>query len=144
VKADGLRDLSITTEDKLIHILRARPSRQSFLLVRPWDRSLLEPPDLEDLRDVSDTENIEDWSPPVSPLHDSPVVSLGEDGPFGSGSYSRALQLIVRLGQPFGALLLEQQKGGEYKRIASDQTIIAQLKDMTVVRDMDVRTVEIL
>jgi hypothetical protein len=99
---------------------------------------------LEDLRDVSDTESIEDWSPPVSPLHDSPVVSLGEDGPFDSGSYSRALQLIVRLGQPFSALLLAQQQGGEYKRIASDQNIIAQLKDMTVVRDMDVRTVEIL
>jgi hypothetical protein len=54
------------------------------------------------------------------------------------------LQLIARLGQPFSALLLAQQQGGEYKRIASDQDIIAQLKDVTVVRDMDVRTVEIL
>jgi hypothetical protein len=77
-------------------------------------------------------------------LHDSPVGSLGEDGPSDSGSYSRALQLIVRLGQAFSALLLAQQQGVEYKRIASDQSITAQLKDMTVVRDMDVRTMEIL
>jgi hypothetical protein len=84
-------------------------------------------------------ESLEDWSPPVS------VGSLGEHGPVDSESYSRALRLIVRLGQPFSAFLLVQQPGGEYKRIASDHNIIAQVKDMTAVHDkMDVRTVEIL
>jgi hypothetical protein len=144
VKADGLHDLLITTEDKLIQLLRARSSRQSFLLVRPWDRSLLQPPDWVDLPDVSDTESVYEWSHPVSLLHESPVGPLGENGLADRGSYSRALQLIARLGQPFSALLLAQQPGGEYKRIASDQDIIAQLKDVTVVRDMDIRTVEIL
>jgi hypothetical protein len=88
------------------------------------------------------SESEEDLSPPDSPAHDLPVGSLGENG---SGSYLKALRLIVRLGQPFGGLLLAQQPGGEYKRIASDQNIVAQVKDVTAVRDMkDVRTVEIL
>jgi hypothetical protein len=62
-----------------------------------------------------------------------------------SESYSRALRLIVRLGQPFGAFLLAQQRGGEYKRIASDHDIIAQVVDGTSVHSMmDIRTLEIL
>jgi hypothetical protein len=144
VKADGLQDLLITTEDKLNQLFRARSSRESFLLVRPWDRSLLELPDLADLPELSDSESEEDWSPPVSPLDDSPEESLGDDGDVGSESHLRALRLIVRLGRPFGAFLLAQQWGGEYKRIAADQNIIAQVKDMTAVHDIDVRTVEIL
>jgi hypothetical protein len=149
IKAAGLRDLFITTEDKLINLFRARLSRQSFLLVRPWDRSLLELRNLVDLPDLSDTESEEDWSPPASPLDDSPVGSLGEHGPVDSESYSRALRLIVRLGQPFSAFLLAQQQGGEYKRIASDQNIVAQVKDVTAIRDTiegvrSLRTVEIL
>jgi hypothetical protein len=112
------------------------------LLIRPWDRSLLE---LHDFEDLSDTES-EDWSRPVSPLDDSPVGSLlGANEPVDSESYSRALQLITRLGEPFSAFLLVQQQGGEYKRIVSDQNIIAQVKDMTAVRDMmDIRILEIL
>jgi hypothetical protein len=52
--------------------------------------------------------------------------------------------LIVRLGQSFGALLLAQQRGGEYKRIASNRNIIAQVKDLAAVHNMmDVRTLEI-
>ncbi|OAX35521.1 hypothetical protein K503DRAFT_364265 [Rhizopogon vinicolor AM-OR11-026] len=51
VKADGLDDLLITTEDK-IQPSRTRPALQSFLLVRPWDRSLLERPDFADFHDV--------------------------------------------------------------------------------------------
>jgi len=53
--------------------------------------------------------------------------------------------MIVGLGQPFGALLLAQIRGREYKRIASDYEIVARVKDMASVRDMmDVRTLEIL
>jgi hypothetical protein len=99
---------------------------------------------LADLPELSDSESEEDWSPPVSPLDDSPEESLGDDGDVGSESHLRALRLIVRLGRPFGAFLLAQQWGGEYKRIAADQNIIAQVKDMTAVHDIDVRTVEIL
>jgi hypothetical protein len=75
-------------------------------------------------------------------LAQQPVESLRENGP---ESYLRALRLMIRLGQPFSELLLAQQPGGEYKRIAADQIIVAQVKDMTDVRNMeDVRTVEIL
>ncbi|KAG1793123.1 uncharacterized protein HD556DRAFT_1375705 [Suillus plorans] len=48
VKADGLRDLLITTDETLIQFSRARPTRQTFFLVRPWDRRLLELPDFAD------------------------------------------------------------------------------------------------
>ncbi|KAG1813687.1 uncharacterized protein BJ212DRAFT_1366578 [Suillus subaureus] len=51
---------------------------------------------------------------------------------------------MVRLGQAFGALLLAQQRGGEYKRIASDHNIMARVKDMAAVHGMDIRTLEIL
>ncbi|KAG2066808.1 hypothetical protein BDR04DRAFT_49251 [Suillus decipiens] len=55
------------------------------------------------------------------------------------------MRLIVRLGQPFSAFLLVQQRGGEYKRIASDHDIITQVKYMASVHDMmDVRILDIL
>ena len=38
--------------------------------------------------------------------------------------YTRALQLIVRLEQPFIALLLLQRSDGSYKRVATDQEIV--------------------
>ncbi|KAG1758156.1 hypothetical protein EDD22DRAFT_912112, partial [Suillus occidentalis] len=54
----------------------------------------------------------------------------------------RALRLLVRLGQPFSAFLLAQQRSGEYKRIASDHDIIGQVNDIR--NPMDVRAIEIL
>ncbi|KIK40844.1 hypothetical protein CY34DRAFT_86510 [Suillus luteus UH-Slu-Lm8-n1] len=104
VKADGLQDLLITSEQTLVQFSRTKPTRWTFLLVRPWDQ------------DLADSE-----------------------------SCSRALRLIVRLGQPFSAFLLAQQRGGEYRRIASDQVIIAQVKDVASVQNMmDIRTPEVL
>jgi hypothetical protein len=83
---------------------------------------------------VSDTHSIGDWS-----------IEHGEIGLADLGSYAITLQLIARLGQPFNAFLLAQQQGGEYKRIASDQNIIAQVKDVVAIHDMmDIRIVEIL
>jgi len=72
-------------------------------------------------------------------------VFAGENLMQDSESHSRALRLIVRLGQPFSAFLLVQKQGGEYKRIASDQHIIAQVKDMSSIYDMmDITVLEIL
>jgi len=96
VKADGLRDLLITTKDKLIQLSPARPTRQSFLLVCPWNRCLLaelpefsEPPNFADV-----TESVEDyWSVPGFPLHELPGESPGEIEPVDSESHSRALRL---------------------------------------------------
>ncbi|KAG2353478.1 hypothetical protein BDR07DRAFT_1433136, partial [Suillus spraguei] len=65
VKADGLCDLQITTEDKLSQFTRGRPARQSFLLVRPWDRRLFELPDHgDDAESVDDDDD--DFSLPES------------------------------------------------------------------------------
>ncbi|KAG1896289.1 uncharacterized protein F5891DRAFT_983633 [Suillus fuscotomentosus] len=69
--------------------------------------------------------------------------SPGEEGPINSELSERAMRLIIRLGQPFSALLLAQH-GGEYRRIASDDDIIAQVKDVVSVHNMmDVRTLKI-
>ncbi|KAG2359515.1 hypothetical protein BDR07DRAFT_1378631 [Suillus spraguei] len=133
IKADGLHDLQITTEDKLSHSLRRRPGRRSFLLVRPWDRRLFELPDHAD-----DTESVDDDD---FALQKSP----GEQGQVDSQLSERAMRLIVRLGQPFSAFLLVHQRSGEYKRITSDHNIIAQVNDVNSVHGMmDVRTLEIL
>ncbi|KAG2151487.1 hypothetical protein DEU56DRAFT_553851 [Suillus clintonianus] len=140
VKADGLRDLQITTEDKLIQFSPARPTPQAFLLIRPWNRHDVGLPDFAD-----DAKSMITWSEPMSYLDESLGGYPGEHEPVDSESHLRALRLIVRLGQPFGALLLAQQRGGEFKRIASDHNIIAQVKDTTAVHDMlDIRTLEIL
>ncbi|KAG2347849.1 hypothetical protein BDR05DRAFT_996186 [Suillus weaverae] len=141
VKADGLHDLVITTEDKLVQFSSARPTRQTVLLVLPWTRNFLELSDFAD-----DSRSMNDWSVPGPSSHDSLVcMSPGEHGPIDSESRLRALRLIVRLGQPFSAFLLARQHSGEYKRIASDNDIIAQVKDFASVRSMmDVRTLEIL
>ncbi|KAG1817255.1 heterokaryon incompatibility protein-domain-containing protein [Suillus subaureus] len=140
VKADGLQDLVITTEDKLVQFSRSKPSRQTFLLIRPWNRHDLGLPDFaDDAYSVNESE-------PESLLDDMPSDSPSEHELVDLGSQSRELRLIVSLGQlPFGALLLAQQRGGEYKRIASDHNIMAQVKHMASVHDMmDVRTLETL
>jgi hypothetical protein len=139
LKSDGLHDLQITTTDRLIPFspVRPPPNWQTILLVRPWSRNLLE---LHDPAD--DIQDMEDWTIPESPSHDSPAV---QNKLVYSVSYSRALRLIVRLGQPFSALLLARQCDGEFKRIASDYDIIPRVKDMTSVDNiMDIRTPEIL
>ncbi|KAG2081427.1 hypothetical protein BD769DRAFT_1784146 [Suillus cothurnatus] len=139
VKANGLRDLLITTEDKLIQFSRAKPILQTFLLVRPWDPYLLELPDFAD-----NAQGMDNWSVRGSMFRDNLSVFSGETGPVDSQSYPRALRLIVRLGQPFGAFLLARQRGGEYKRIASDRNIIAQVKEVAnSVHRMHVRTLEV-
>ncbi|KAJ8587626.1 hypothetical protein M405DRAFT_821308 [Rhizopogon salebrosus TDB-379] len=140
VKAEGLNDLVIITEDKLVQFSRTRPARQAFLLVRPWDRSLLELPDFS-----ADAQSVDDCTLSGSPSRGSLAGLPAEYESDDSDAHLRALRLIVHLGQPFAAFLLAQQWGGEYKRIASDHDIIAQVRDMTSVRHMmDVRTLEIL
>jgi hypothetical protein len=140
IKADGLHDLRITTEVKLVQYARTRSASQKFLLVRPWDRRLLELPDFSD-----DTDSVDDWTPPPSPLPDSSDGFPGEQSA-DSQSSERALRLIARLKQPFRAFLLAQKCGEEYTRIMSDHDIIARVKETTSIRDMMdcVTTVEVV
>jgi hypothetical protein len=165
VKAEGLHDLLITTEDKPNHFLRAKLTRQTLLLVRPWTRCSLELPDFED--DMQSETNLSEVGSSlysISPgsrsralrfvprigqsfgsFLDSIRNSPGDKNAVHSELHLQALRLIVRLGQPFSAFLLAQQPSGEYKRIASDRHIIAQVRNMASVHSMmDVRTLEIL
>ncbi|KAG2367065.1 hypothetical protein BDR07DRAFT_1394125 [Suillus spraguei] len=148
IKADGLHDLFITTAETIVQYSRAKPIQQAFLLVRPWDRYLLGVPDFAEQPDFTDdTESTGDWSEAGSPVGDSQPYDLsGFPGgsPVEEEPISRALRFMVRLGQPFDAFLLAQQRVREYKRIASDYNIVAQVRDITSVDDMDIRTVEIL
>ncbi|KAG2118688.1 uncharacterized protein F5147DRAFT_800738 [Suillus discolor] len=92
------------------------------------------------LRD--DTQSVDNWSVPESPLCNSPVAQTGS---IYSDLDSRALRLIVCLGQPFSAFLLARQRNGEFKRIASEHDIIARVKDMASISYlMDMRTLEVL
>ncbi|KAG2150247.1 WD40-repeat-containing domain protein [Suillus bovinus] len=144
IKADGLHDLQIITKEPIVQFSRTIPNQQTFVLVRPWNRSLLELPDFADVR--GDKENERDyWTPPSSPLDESTSCSLVQQEVIVVDLESRALRLLVRLGQPFRAFLLERRCGAEYKRIASDHDITAQVKDVTSVLDlMDIRTIEIM
>jgi hypothetical protein len=149
VKADGLQDLLITSKQTLVQFSRAKPTRQTCLLVRPWDRRLLELSDFAEMVSTfsDDTESLRDWSESESLLYDSDESLSGSPGEELADSefHLRALRLIVRLGQPFSMFLLAQQRGGEYRRIASDQVNIAQVKDRASVHDMmDIRIAEIL
>jgi hypothetical protein len=86
---------------------------------------------------------VDDWSEPGSPF--SPPPSPGEQWSICSESNLQALRLLFGLGQPFAAFLLAQQRGGEYKRIASDSAIIVQVQDVAYVHGlMDARILEIL
>ncbi|KAG1869439.1 hypothetical protein DFJ58DRAFT_64551 [Suillus subalutaceus] len=77
---------------------------QTFLLIHLWTRDLLELPCFAD------------ESQSVGDRPDELVT--------------RGLRLLVRLSRPFGALLLAQQRGGEYKRIASINNIIVRVRDI--------------
>ncbi|KAG1895217.1 uncharacterized protein F5891DRAFT_1059642 [Suillus fuscotomentosus] len=124
---------------------------QTFLLVRPWNRYLLELPEfaepsgLAGLPDVADdTDSEEEYSSaPGSPLQNSSSEFPEAEESVDSELSDRALRLIVHLKQPFSAFLLAHQRGGEYKRIASDHDIIAQVKDLSSIPDM-IKTLEIL
>ncbi|KAG2366250.1 hypothetical protein BDR07DRAFT_1396541 [Suillus spraguei] len=136
IKADGLHDLPITAKETLVQFLRTKPARQTLLLVRPWDRHLLADY-AEQLDFTDDTESIGDETEPTLRWSSGGLPVEEERG-------SRALRLMVRLQQPFDAFLLVQQGVGEYKRVASDYNIVAQIKDIASVDHMDVGTVEIL
>ncbi|KAH7905814.1 hypothetical protein BJ138DRAFT_1164011 [Hygrophoropsis aurantiaca] len=110
--ADGLEGVEINTADKLIPFSPARPTYQEFLLVRPCSRDLLA-----------------HIGPPVHP-------------PPEFDAFTEALLLVARLKQKFAALLLVRERGAEYRRVASDHDIIAQVRDIN--RLTDIRTIEIL
>ncbi|KAG1796510.1 hypothetical protein EV424DRAFT_1353131 [Suillus variegatus] len=81
MKADGLQDLLITTDETLIQFSHTRPTQQTFLLVRPWDRRLLGLPDFsEQLASADEGESVGDWSESKSVLDDTDKSSSNSPG----------------------------------------------------------------
>jgi hypothetical protein len=115
------------------------------LLVHPWNHHDLGLPDFAEPDFVDDAQSVDDWPESGSPLDESVSGSLVDAKLTDLEARLRELRLVVCLGQPFGALLLAQQRGGEYKRVTSDHLIVARVKDMASINDtMDIRTLEIL
>ncbi|KAG1845257.1 hypothetical protein C8R48DRAFT_678221 [Suillus tomentosus] len=149
VKADGLQNLLISTDETLIQFSRTKPIQQTFFLVRPWDRRLLGLPDFsEQLAFANEGESVGDWSESESELDDTDESSSDSPGEeelsIDSEAHSRSLRLMVHLGQAFSALLVAQQHVGEYKRVASDIYIIAQMKHPASIDITNIKTLDIL
>ncbi|KAH7904324.1 hypothetical protein BJ138DRAFT_934634 [Hygrophoropsis aurantiaca] len=132
---DELKDVEITTSDRLSPFSPSRPPRWEMLLVRPWNRNLLGAADI-----ASDVRNAAAAPPP------SNAIPLGPSSqpPPEFDALTEAFKLVARLKQRFAALLLVRGHGGEYKRIASDYDIIAQVRDVNKLLVMDIRSIEIL
>ncbi|KAF8427619.1 hypothetical protein L210DRAFT_3136356 [Boletus edulis BED1] len=76
-------------------------------------------------------------SAPNSPLHAEPAAQMDP--------YTQALQLIVWLGRPFNALLLEQQSNNQYKRVAAEnEIVISGVPYHTDPNDIEVKVLEII
>ncbi|KAH7904188.1 hypothetical protein BJ138DRAFT_953522 [Hygrophoropsis aurantiaca] len=131
--ADGLEDVEITTADTFSPFSPSRPARRELLLVRPWNRDLLGVAD----QVPSEVRNTVVAPPPSNAI---PLGPSSQPTPE-SDTLTEALMPVARLKERFAALLLVRG-GGEYKRIASDHDIIAQVRDINKITD--IRSIEIL
>ncbi|KAI6016978.1 hypothetical protein BKA83DRAFT_4543534 [Pisolithus microcarpus] len=138
-KISGLGDVEVTTTDDL-----ALDKRKKFVLAHPRIRHVRGPSSgvtgENDSGSDTDTDSGVDGSTGLDEDMSSHAVAV----PL-VGSYSRALEMIARLGQPFNALLLVQQPGGEYKRVAADNDIfVPGLGTDIDPKDIRARVLEIL
>ena len=133
-RVSGLGDVEFQTSDPLS---LTEPRRLVF--VHPWIRDLRDPLDslawgstaVED-EDKSDDE-AEVGSLSTSPLHALPAAATMDD-------YTRALRLVVRLQQPFQVLLIRQEPGGEFKRVATEHAIVVPGIERWINFAKDIRT----
>ncbi|KAI6014940.1 hypothetical protein EDC04DRAFT_645744 [Pisolithus marmoratus] len=124
-KVSGLGKVEFTTADDL-----PLDKPQKLVFVHPWIRYIRGPSDGvawgDDLGSDTDSDSDSDldssgearWDevalPP--PLRAASTLQIDD--------YTRALQTIARLRQPFNALLLIQLPNGEYKRVAAENEIV--------------------
>ena len=142
-RVSGIGDVEFQTIDRLLP-----QEARKLVFVHPWIRDLRDPLDgltWESTADEDEDENnsesgpeAETGSAPSSPLRVVPVPTMDD--------YTRALRLVVRLQQPFHALLLQQQPNGEFKRVATDHEIIVPGlgHQVNFVRDIHADVVEVL
>ena len=140
VSAIGIAEFQ--TSDRLLP-----EEARKLVFINPWLRDLRDPlddlpwgvgTDDEDENEDESGSEAETDSAPSSPLHILPVAAMDD--------YTRSLRLIVRLQQPFHALLLQQQLNGEFKRTATEHEIILPgiRHQINFVRDIHADVVEIL
>ncbi|KAI6156844.1 hypothetical protein BKA82DRAFT_4345875 [Pisolithus tinctorius] len=139
-KVSGLGKVEFSTADDLpLH------EAQKFIFVHPWIDHIRGPnsvvswgddPESDTNSDGdSDHDAESDGDAPPSPLH---AVPPQVDG------YTRALQVIARLGQPFNALLLAQQPKGGYRRVATEKEIVVSGLGTNITLSIRVGVLEIL
>ena len=125
----------------------------NLVFVHPWLRCLLDPAlpfedDCEPFIPVDgsgDSDSDAPFTNPHPPLSSHPVSAPHHTPQL--DKLTRALRLLVRLKQPFGALLLVPLSGrDEYKRVASDHPIIVRLVKGISPRYLaqNIRTVDVL
>jgi len=126
----------------------------NLVLVHPWLRCLLDPalpfeddaePFIPVGEDSGDGDSDASFTNPHPPLSSHPV-SVPHHTPQ-LDKLTRALRFLVRLRQPFGALLLVPLSGhDEYKRVASDHPIVVRLVKGISPRYLaqKIRTVDVL
>ncbi|KAI6133767.1 hypothetical protein EV401DRAFT_1911066, partial [Pisolithus croceorrhizus] len=110
----GLGTVEFTTADDL-----PLQMPQKLIFVHPWIPYIRGPSDGDAWeRDsvYSEGGTGSDEVLPPSPLHAIPVPQVDH--------YTRALQMIARLGQPFDTLLLVQQSDRHYKRVSTENEIV--------------------
>ncbi|KAF8551249.1 hypothetical protein OG21DRAFT_1445453 [Imleria badia] len=144
---------------------RQDPSRlNSLYLVHPWLDALLDREDMQsgafveddveepsspgtDDEEMSDAEG-EDDLPPLSERGSPSTPPRMDTAPM--DRETRALRLIARLRQPFGALLLTltstRRRSVVYRRVAADSTITVQLRESVPLSDLldNVRILDVL
>ena len=141
----GLGDVEFTTADALplkdprklvfvdarIHGLQ-KPHGGAFI----WEERLT--PDAESRSDLGSSADTD------AELVHAPIIEEAPPAPSESDAYTRALQLIAHLEQPFSALLLWRQSDGSYKRVGADHEIVVRGTGKKFPRDIRVEVLEIL
>ncbi|KAF8556856.1 hypothetical protein OG21DRAFT_1482768 [Imleria badia] len=137
----GIGYVDFETSDQL-----SSKEPRRLIFVHPWIRDLRDPLDgfswggtADHDADEADLE-AEAGSAHATELPVQAVPAASTEG------YTRALRLVVRLQQPFRALLLQQHPNGEFKRIAAEHEIVIPGLEhgINFSRDIDVDVVEVL
>ena len=143
-KTIGLGDVEFTTADSLP---LKEPRRLVFVDLRI--HGLIDPHDAATREDrlESDAESISDLGNSAvdteSELVHPPIIEEAPSLPR-LDTYTRALQVIAHLGQPFSPLLLLQQPDGAYRRVAADHEIVVRGIGKNIPKDIRVEVLEIL
>jgi len=117
--AGGLTQLVARNSDSSLHVYRVKAPILGEVQFETKDDSL-------------GTQRLVLVHPWISPL-------LDEDFSCGNPLFdldARALRILVRLRQPFGALLLASQERGQYRRVATDSFIRVQIGEETPLKEL--------